>query len=167
MNDHRWSVWLMPDQEHSDHYKSIITVLSNKGITKPFLPHVTLFGRIATEPRPLFSFFNKLAKNNIKISIDILHIKRGTPPWKSLYIQPKINPHLELLQKEIDRRLNRFRDYEFDPHLSLAYGNLDVSQEILDGISLDTTIDFSSVALVYTSDRIKDWKPIMNFQLKA
>ena len=48
--------------------------------------------------------------------------------------------------------------------MSLAYGNIHEKRSELDEITLDESIGFSSVALVYTSDRIEDWKIIKKYR---
>ena len=48
--------------------------------------------------------------------------------------------------------------------MSLAYGNIHEKRSELEGITLDESIGFSSVALVYTSDRIEDWKIIKKYK---
>ena len=51
--------------------------------------------------------------------------------------------------------------------MSLAYGNLGQKEPEIDEISLDESIRFSSVALVYTSDDIDDWKVIKEYKFRS
>jgi hypothetical protein len=51
--------------------------------------------------------------------------------------------------------------------MSLAYGNIHEKRSELEGITLDESIGFSSVALVYTSDKIEDWKIIKKYKFTS
>ena len=95
----------------------------------------------------------------------MLGVKTGPPPWKTLYLQVDKTEPLVRLQKEIDQHLNVYRHYEFDPHLSLAYGNLEIDESKLENISFPETITFSSVVLMETPDDINEWKLIFQADL--
>jgi hypothetical protein len=69
------------------------------------------------------------------------------------------------MQKKIKNRFRLIRDYTFDSHLSIGYGNIKMSQKEIDDISLDDSIMFSSVALVLTPDRIDRWRSIRTYKL--
>ena len=95
----------------------------------------------------------------------MLGVKTGPPPWKTLYLQVDKTEPLIRLQKAIDQYLNVYRHYEFDPHLSLAYGNLEIDESKLENISFPETITFSSVVLMETPDDINEWKLIFQADL--
>ena len=94
-------------------------------------------------------------------------VATGKPPWMSFYIALEKNSVLKRFQNKIDSFFAIHRGYEFTPHLSLAYGYLDINNKIAKKISLYEKIGFSSVALVYTSDNIDQWKLIKKFNLKS
>ena len=162
--DSRWSVWLIPSIQEIKKYKQLIKLYSEKYSFSLFDPHVTLFGRIDIEPGSTFSFFEECVKGQDQIRLDTLDVMSGDPPWKSLYIQFKLNSTIIDLQSKINNKLGVFRDYVFDPHMSLAYGNIHEKRSELEDITLDESIGFSSVALVYTSDKIEDWKIIKKYK---
>ena len=167
MTERRWSTWLIPDHRYRHQYKSIISEYSKKYLTKRFDPHVTLFGRLSIDPKSTFNFFHKLVSGQDHIELGIMGVARGKPPWMSFYIELEKNSVLKRFQNKIDRFFAIHRGYEFTPHLSLAYGYLDINNKIAKKISLDEKIGFSSVALVYTSDNIDEWKLIKKFNLKS
>ena len=164
--DHRWSVWLMPSKENKPKYEQIINVYSRIYSFPKFSPHITLFGRIDIDPRSTFQFFEKISTHD-PIYLHTLGLSIGDTPWKSLYIQFKPNILLNSLQSRINDKLKAYRKYNFDPHMSLAYGNLGQKNPKIDEISLDESIGFSSVALVYTSDCIDDWKVLKEYKFKS
>ena len=165
--DRRWSVWLMPSRQEIIKYKRLIGLNSKKYGFPIFDPHVTLFGRLDIDPETTFSFFEQTIKAQGQIRLDILNVANGDPPWKSLYIQFKSDPSIIDLQSKINDKLRKFKDYRFDPHMSLAYGNVYEKRSDQDNITLDESICFSSVALVHTSDKIEDWNLIRKYKLSS
>jgi hypothetical protein len=112
-----------------------------------------------------FSFLSDCVRGLGSISLNMLSVKTGPLPWKTLYLQVDKTEPLIRLQKEIDQYLNVYRHYEFDPHLSLAYGNLEINESKLEKISFPETITFSSVVLMETPDDINEWKLIFQADL--
>lgn len=162
---HPWSVWLEPCESDRIQLQKLIRDFCARFNSPVFDPHLTLFGRVAKDPVATFPFFENFVKDFGPISLNVLGIKTGEPPWKSLYLQIGKNNELGQVQKEFDCYLNDYRHYEFDPHLSLAYGDLSINGSELDHISFPETITFSSVAFVATPDEITNWKMINQFGL--
>jgi hypothetical protein len=120
---------------------------------------------VDADPETTFSFLSDCVRGIGLISSNILGVKTGIQPWKTLYLQVDKTEPLLRLQKEIDQYLNVYRHYKFDPHLSLAYGNLEIDESKLENISFPETITFSSVVLMETPDDINEWKLIFQADL--
>ena len=158
--DNRWSIWLCPDPSDESSIQPLIDECCSWFNSPSFSSHITLFGRVDADPETTFSFLSDYVSGLGLISLNMLGVKTGPPPWKTLYLQVDKTEPLVRLQKEIDQYLNMDRHYEFDPHLSLVYGNLKIDKSKLDNISFPETITFSSVALMETPDDINNWKLI-------
>ena len=159
-----WSLWLLPDNRENGKYTRIIKKLSHRTGLPSFEPHLTLFGRINANPEPLFDFFKNMANKQKTITTKIKKIKFGTSYWKSFYIDIEKNTSLEALQKQMIAPINHLRDYLFDPHLSLAYGDADEMRYLTKGILLERFISFNSVAIVFVPDNVDEWKIINKFE---
>ena len=164
--DKRWSVWLCPDSISQLATQQLVNDCCGQFNLPVFEPHITLFGRVETDPVPTFTFFEKLVRVFEPITLNVLGIKKGILPWKAIYLQMEKSDQLVLLQNKVNLYLNGYRCYEFDPHVSLAYGNLDINETELSSISFPETITFSSVALGTTPDEITDWKIINRLNLR-
>ena len=163
--DRRWSVWLIPDDVDAADLRILVNDFCHLLNSPTFDPHVTLFGRVNADPKTTFSLLSDYVRGLGSISLNMLGVKTGTRPWKALYLQVDKTERLVSLQKEIDQYLNVYRHYEFNPHLSLAYGNLEINESELENISFPETITFSSVVLVTIPDDINDWKSIFQADL--
>ena len=80
-----------------------------------------------------------------------------------MYVQLSLHKNLIELQKKINKKFKRYRNYEFDPHVSLAYGNFIPDKKDISLISHQEMISFSSIAIVNTPNEIKDWSIIQKF----
>ena len=78
-------------------------------------------------------------------------------------IQLSLHKNLIELQKKIYKKFKRYRNYEFDPHVSLAYGNFTPDKKDISLISHQEMISFSSIAIVNTPNKIKNWDIIQKF----
>ena len=159
-----WSLWLLPDARDNVKYKRIMKNMSLKTGLTSFEPHLTLFGRINANPEPLFKFYKKMANEQKRISTKIKKIKFGNSHWKSFYIDIEKNTSLEALQKQMIAPINHLRDYLFDPHLSLAYGDANEMRYIVKEIHLERFISFNSVAIAFVPDNVDEWKIINKFE---
>ena len=159
-----WSLWLLPDVRDNVKYKNIIKKMSLKTGLSYFEPHLTLFGRINTNPEPFFELFKNMANEQKRISAKIKKINFGTSHWKSFYIDIEKNAGLEALQKKMAAPINHLRDYLFDPHLSLAYGGTDEMRYLTKEIHLERLIRFNSVAIAIVPDNVDQWKIINKFE---
>ena len=159
-----WSLWLLPDARDNVKYKRIMKNMSLKTGLTSFEPHLTLFGRINANPEPLFKFYKKMANEQKRISTKIKKIKFGNSHWKSFYIDIEKNTSLEALQKQMIAPINHLRDYLFDPHLSLAYGDANEMRYIVKEIHLERFISFNSVGIAFVPDNVDEWKIINKFE---
>lgn len=159
-----WSLWLLPDKREYGKYARIIKELSLRNGLPFFEPHLTLFGRINANPEPLFKFFKSMANKQKTISTKIKKIRFGTSHWKSFYIDIEKNASLEALQKQMITPISHLRDYLFDPHMSLAYGDADEMRHIAKEIHLERFINFHSVGIAFTPDNVDEWKIINKFE---
>ena len=161
--DHCWSVWLLPETKDMETFRAYIETYSRLYATNLFDPHVTLFGRLDIDPESTFSFFNALSSEPGIEKIKNLYIQSGEQPWKTVHIKLDRDTRLLTLQKKIHKQFARFRNYRFDPHLSLAYGNFIPDKRDIDLISIKKSISFSSLAIMHTPDQIEDWRLIKKF----
>ena len=160
-----WSVWLIPCAKDIVKYQALIKDCCSRSSAPNFMPHLTLFGRLDIEPGSTFHFFNEIIKGCPPLSMNQLGIYKDQPPWRSLFVKVEADNALLRIQGKVSNRFRSIRDYTFDPHLSIAYGNVKMSQKEIDDISLDDSIMFSSVALVKTPDRIDRWRSFRTYKL--
>ena len=160
---YNWSVWLLLKAKDNKIFTEYIAFYSKLYGSDSFFPHVTLFGRMNVNPKRFYSFFNKIKSESEIEKVHTLKIAIGDPPWKRMYMQLSLNKNLIELQKKIDKKFKQYRNYEFDPHVSLAYGDFTPNKKHISLISHKEMISFSSIAIVNTPNEIKNWNIIQKF----
>ena len=160
---YNWSVWLLPKGKDNALLAEYITFYSKLYGSDMFFPHVTLFGRMNGNPKLFYSFFDNVKSESRIENVQALKIKIGDPPWKRMYIQLAKTKNFIALQKKIDKKFKQYRNYEFDPHVSLAYGNFIPNKKDISLISFEKKFSFSSIAIVNTANEIKNWSIIQKF----
>lgn len=166
MKNRSWSIWLNPCQKDRIKYHRIIYRNCKLYSNPIFEPHVTLFGRVDIAPYAFVEHIKELSLHQERFILNTKGISLGLPPWKSLFIRLQGTKRLKKFQSGINQYLKKYKKYTFDPHLSLFYGKKKIKKTEIKGISVGETIEFSSVSLLYTSDRIDDWNVIEEFNLK-
>ena len=163
--DYSWSIWLEPSELSQNQLSDIIKKLSKKFSFPSFAPHITLFGRVDNQYESTRLFLENIVGLYKPFILSITGIEQGPYPWKSFYLKIKKNDSLNLLQSKIDKYLNHYRDYEFMPHISLAYGELDISETELDDFSFPKLFYFDSISIVEMKGDTKSWEKSISFNL--
>ena len=156
------AIWLIPSEEDRNFYQEIINELSQEYNTPVFEPHITLVAvQNATHVQ-----LGKL-KNYYKVILPIKVNMRNLGSLGKYYQQVFISGNggqrlLNLWQKSLE--VLEMPTYQFMPHLSLLYGDLEKEkvQAILDKYQdkLDRTIFIESVKIMDTGGEVANWKPI-------
>ena len=156
------SIWLMPAEEDAAFYQNIIDNLSKRLGTPSFEAHITL----TSAKNPTEAQLNKLRKfYNINVPFKVQMKNLGT--LHKYYAQFFISGNggqrlLNLWQKSLE--VFEMPAYQYMPHLSLLYGDLD--KEIIESLmeeykdELNRTIVIDHIKIMDTSGEIADWKEI-------
>lgn len=124
-----YSIWLMPDKKCAKKVNKIINNLSKKYNTPPFKPHVTLIGDCKKEKFNQLSLILKKEKAFFPLKIFLRNFSYKDFFFQSLYIKVKKNYNLVKTRNILIKilKINSKRIYE--PHMSLIYSRLKVSEK--------------------------------------
>ena len=161
-----YSIWLLPSEKESKRFQKIIDILSELFKTPTFEPHITLYTHIPKLTDELFYNVSVLAALTNTFEVSIAEIQTSPKYYKSLFTNITFNHTLENLQQEVQNLFPGI-DYDFLPHLSLLYGDIEeaLKSEKIDAIREDLIQMFqvSRIAIVYTQGEVSDWKIIETF----
>ena len=116
------SIWLIPQKKQKKDLQEIIDNLSLKYHTSTFIPHITIYylGQSA-KLNEVVPFIKQVAENTKPFELEIENILYSEQFTKTLYIQYKINPALQILYEKFRKKFYSINPYELNPHLSLIY----------------------------------------------
>tara|TARA_Y100001970_G_C13957544_1_gene711507 strand:- start:299 stop:676 length:378 start_codon:yes stop_codon:yes gene_type:complete len=109
-----------------------------------------------------------LSKSIDQFSTIVKKLKTGKTKWKSLYLTIEKKEELEKSFEYCKKRFLSSRNYLFDPHISIAYGNFTPEKlhYAIKGIEIPKHLSFSSIAAVRTGENIEEWEVVYQRHLK-
>ena len=157
-----YSIWLLPEKDSRSRFRDLILRLSKKLKSPAFHPHCTLYGRLNIPSSNIIPAINYLSKSIDQFSTVVKKLKTGKTKWKSLYLTVEKKEEMEKSYNHCKKLFHSSRNYLFDPHVSIAYGNftpekLHYATKVID---IPKYLSFSSIALVRTGENIEEWEVV-------
>ena len=119
-----YSIWFIPNGEKYMLLRTTIIELSHifKGIK--FLPHITLISNLNYNEKFLSKKVENIAKQVKPFNIYFDKISYSDEFFQSFFINVRINNHLTYIRKIAQLNFPNINE-KYNPHLSLAYGNIE------------------------------------------
>ena len=165
----KYSIWLLPEKDSRSRFRDIILRLSKKLKAPGFHPHCTLYGRLDIPIGKIIPVASYLSKSIDQFSTIVKKLKTGRTKWKSLYLTIEKKEEMEKSYNYCKKLFLSSRNYLFDPHISIAYGNFTPEKlhYATKGIDIPKHLSFSSIAVVRTGENIEEWEVVFQRHLKA
>ena len=163
-----YSIWLIPKGENYIILKNTIIELSHifKGIK--FLPHVTVVSNLDYSEKFLSKKIEKIAKKVEPFNIEFNSIDYLDEFFQSFFISVKINDDLVYIRKIAKSYFSKITE-EYNPHLSLAYGNIEskIKKKLKRKIHCPIkNFKATELYLAYNDEVNFKWEVINKFPLK-
>ena len=157
-----YSIWLIPEKDTRSRFRDVILRLSKKLKSPTFLPHCTLYGRLNIPIGKIIQAVDHLSKSIDQFSTIAKKLKTGKTKWKSLYLTIEKKEEMEKSYNYCKKLFLSRRNYLFDPHISIAYGNFTPEKlhYATKGIDIPKHLSFSSIAVVRTGENIEKWEVV-------
>tara|TARA_B100000900_G_scaffold16404_1_gene12948 strand:- start:505 stop:1026 length:522 start_codon:yes stop_codon:yes gene_type:complete len=162
-----YSIWFIPSGEKYITLRTTIIELSHIFGGIKFVPHVTLISNLDYNEKFLSNKVENIAKQIKPFDIYLDEIGYSTEFFQSFFINVRINNHLAYIRKIAQLNFPKISG-EYNPHLSLAYGNIDskIKENLKNNIHC--TVKNFKVRELYLAhnDEINfKWKVINKFSL--
>ncbi len=163
-----YSIWLIPNGENYILLKNTIIELSHifKGIK--FLPHVTVVSNLDYSEKFLIKKVESIAKKVEPFKIEFNAINYLDEFFQSFFISVKINDDLDNIRKIAKSYFSKMNE-RYNPHLSLAYGNIDpkIKKDLKRKIHCPIkNFKATELYLAYNDEVNLKWEVINKFPLK-
>jgi 2'-5' RNA ligase len=150
-----YSIWLEPTAKDAEHFGKIIRALSKKYDAPVFLPHITLYSGIAK----LGDARNAIRQCRMtQMRLRCTGVGHSGKIWKTVFVNVQNDHVLKLANKILKENLEN--KYEFRPHISLIYKNLDTRtrRRIARDIRAKQYVTFDRISVIKSSKAVASWK---------
>ena len=133
-----------------------------------FVPHLTLSGPIYLEKTKIDKSINKLSGKIRSTHFQLEEIGMKDTFFQSFFIRVKKSKPIIAANKIIKKQFNLLSD-EFFPHISLYYGNADITKKLMvkEKVQLPrTNLKLDRLSLVHIREKIENWEILKTYHLK-
>ena len=161
------AIWLTFSKNDRDYLKKIIDELAEKYHAPKFEPHITVYGLMDSEMSLIESIAKEATLNCNSFLVEKSEILQSEELWKTVYVELKMNNHLELIYKNLKKHFEKISKYEFKPHISLIYKILPIEEKIKIINELDIKSEFMIKKLVVQKffPEVEKWKIVKEYNL--
>jgi len=161
-------VWCEFCDEDTTYLNNIKSNVQNKLKSPKFDIHLTLSGPFEFIDKQAICEIKKIAHSQKQIKLNCVDYYNKNDFFESFYISLDASKDLYNLRNQIFIIQGIYPQFEFNPHISLAYGN----HKIFDKIELKKklpklkkTLTIDKICIVDVNEEIKTWKIINKFRM--
>ncbi len=165
--------WLMPASDEAAFFNSLVARVAAEHDAPVFESHLTLYaGRLQTERAVKLLHSIECPQ---RYDLQVERVGSSDKFTKTLFVQFRVAPELQLLSKSISETVNSERSYELNPHLSLLYKELppEKKAELVGTIRIPFQhITFDRLQVISGNDQtatrsdVESWRPFAVRDLK-
>ena len=165
----RYALWLVPEERAGGELSDLIDTLSDRYGGPRFPPHVTLLGWIIGDDISLSEKTNRLAEQFKELSVRTRGFGGDAYYFRCLYARLEKSAELLAAHDRASVAFGAGYAEGYLPHLSVAYGYLDLDEKIkvrdeLNG-SLPAQFGVNRLQLVHITVAIADWRVVASCAL--
>ena len=159
------SIWLIFSDKDKQTLRERIDDLSQRHSGPKFLPHITLYGSLEIEIKRLAVITDRCFSKTKKFTAHTAGIGQTDNIWKTIFIKIVPDSQLMELHEFLTTELEQFRNYDFNPHVSLIYRKMPEEKRILiaQEINFAPQYEITGVALVETSGDVNNWRILKRY----
>lgn len=162
-----YAIWLLFEKNDEKYISEIISEISKHHESPIFMPHVTVYGLINAKLETINDIILESIKGIKSFNIEKNTISFSDDFWKTVFIDFNLNSSMLKINKKLTEHLSRFTKYEFKPHTSLIYKemNHEQKQKIGNEIDIKNNFKINRIAIQKFSECIEEWKIIQEYSL--
>ena len=160
-----FAVWYLFDKDNEDYLFEIITNLAKKYDAPSFIPHITAYGLLNIDLKTLDDKILETIQKIKSFSVETNTINFSDDFWKTLFVEILPNKHLVKINNNLTKNLSQFSKYEFLPHISLLYKNMEKNQKqfLAESLVMKKNFKIIGMGIQQFSENIKEWKLVRRY----
>lgn len=160
-----FAVWYLFDKDDEDYLFEIINDLAKKYDAPSFIPHITAYGLLNIDLKTLDDEILESIQGVKSFSVETNTINFSDNLWKTLFVEILPNKHLVKINNNLTKNLSQFSKYEFLPHISLLYKNMEKNQKqfLAESLVMKKNFKIIGMGIQQFSENIKEWKLVRRY----
>ena len=161
-----FAVWYLFDKDDEDYLFKIINDLAEKYDAPSFIPHITAYGLLDIDLKTLDDEILETIQKIKSFSVETNTINFSDDFWKTLFVEILPSKHLVKINNNLTKNLSQFSKYEFLPHISLLYKNMEKNQKqfLTESLVMKKNFKIIGMGIQQFSENIKEWKLVRRYQ---
>ena len=161
-----FAVWYLFDKDDEDYLFKIINDLAEKYDAPSFIPHITAYGLLNIDLKTLDDEILETIQKIKSFSVETNTVNFSDDFWKTLFVEILPSKHLVKINNNLTKNLSQFSKYEFLPHISLLYKNMEKNQKqfLTESLVMKKNFKIIGMGIQQFSENIKEWKLVRRYQ---
>jgi 2'-5' RNA ligase len=162
-------LWLTPAESALRELQTLIDSLAKEYGGPSFEPHITLLSRLAGSAAEIETSVAELADCFVPLSVRCPTLGWSDEYYRCLYLNVEGDTALVSVYDRASARIPHALSKDFQPHISIAYGNLTESTKLEIAAALDgrypTTLVVDRLSLYHAPGGPETWRRVRAFEL--
>ena len=160
-----FALWYLFDQDDENYLTEIINNLAKKYGAPSFVPHITAYGLVNIDLKILNNEILETIQKIKSFSVETNTINFSDDFWKTLFVEILPSKHLVKINNNLTKNLSQFSKYEFLPHISLIYKNMEKNQKqfLAESLVMKKNFKIIGMGIQQFSENINEWKLIRRY----
>lgn len=160
-----FAIWYLFNQDDENYLTEIINNFAKKFSSPSFVPHITAYGLLDVDLKILDKNVFDSIHEQESFSIETNGINYSNNFWKTFFVEILLNKHFMKINYNLIKHLSKFSKYDFLPHISLLYKNMELSQKQLlkKNVIIKKKFEITGIGIMQFSEKIEDWKLVKKY----
>jgi len=162
-----FAIWFVFKKEDRKYLSQIIKELCTQYNSSVFVPHITAYGLVDVDLNVLDKIVSDSIKGEKSVIIEKNSISYSDDFWKTLFIEICTNDHLKKINKRLTESLISFSKYEFKPHVSLIYKEMNQNEKkkLANTLHIKKSFKITGMCIQQFSKDIEKWEIVKEYVL--
>ena len=161
-----FAIWYLFDKDDTNYFFEIIKDLAKKHHTPAFIPHITAYGLLDIDLKTLDEKLLEIIQEVKPFTVEKNTIDFSDNFWKTLFVEILPNMHFVKIKNNLIQQFSQLTKYEFLPHVSLLYKNMEPNQKqfLVENLDIKKNFRIAGMGIQQFSKNIEEWKLIRKYQ---
>ncbi len=160
------SLWLTFSNITGKFLKREIQRLAAEYSTPVFIPHITIYGSLPATAESVVTQLDQKLHRPTVFSVQPGPLDHSTHHWQSVMVRLPEQEELMVLHQQLTAIFGELKQYRFDPHVSLIYGDLTLEEReaIIATVQVPLKLKVQSLEVCQTTGDPEHWQILKTYK---